>query len=102
MQYAYNFYGTELNVSTGVFRTQSNIYGGASLQKSQKNFVADARLGSKDISGLGFTVKKVYRSRYLSDIVKFNLKTCHCVLVFPINKTHFGLTKRVYQVFCYC
>ena len=31
IQYACNFYGTDLNVCRGVFRTLSNIYGGASL-----------------------------------------------------------------------
>ena len=74
IQYAYNFYGTDLNVCRGVFRAQSNIYVGASLQKLQKSFTVDALLGSKYISGIGFTVEKVYRSHYLSDIVKVNLK----------------------------
>ena len=60
IQYAYNFYGTDLNVCRGVFRTRSNIYGGASLRKSQKSFIVDARLGSKYVSGIGFTVEKVY------------------------------------------
>ena len=32
--HAYNFYGSDLNVYRGVFKTQSNIYGGASLRKS--------------------------------------------------------------------
>ena len=45
----------------------------------KKKFILDARL--------------VYRSYYLSDIVKVNFK-CHCVLVSPINKTHFALTKK--------
>ena len=38
IQYAYNFYGNDLheNVCRGVFRTQSDIYGGAYLQKSRK------------------------------------------------------------------
>ena len=35
IHYAYNFYGTNLNVCTGTFRTQSNIYDGAFLQKLQ-------------------------------------------------------------------
>ena len=74
IQYAYNFYGTDLNVWRGILRTQPNIYGGASLRKSQKSFIVDARLGSKYVSGIGFTVEKVYRSHYLSDIVKVNLK----------------------------
>ena len=74
IQYAYNFYGTDLNVCRGVFRTRSNIYGGASLRKSQKSFIVDARLGSKYVSGIGFTVEKVYRSHYLSDIVKVDFK----------------------------
>ena len=30
----------------------------------------DAWLGSKHVSGKGFTVEKVYRSHYLSDIVE--------------------------------
>ena len=53
MQYAYNFYGKDLhvNVCRGVFRTQSNIHGGPSLQKSQESFIVD----------VCFTVEKVYR-----------------------------------------
>ena len=63
IQYAYNFYGTDLyvNVCRGVFRTQSNIYGGASLQKSLESFIVDVQLGSKYASGICFTVEKVYR-----------------------------------------
>ena len=63
IQYAYNFYGTDLyvNVCRGVFRTHSNIYGGASLQKSPESFIVDVRRGSKYVSGIGFTVEKVYR-----------------------------------------
>ena len=40
-QYTCNFYGTDLcvNVCKGVFRTYSNIYGRASLQKSQESFI---------------------------------------------------------------
>ena len=81
IQYAYNFYGTDLNVCRGVFRTQSNIYGGASLRKSQKTFIIGALLGSKYFSGIGLTVEKVYRKHYLSDIVKvdfrnFSLRSC--------------------------
>ena len=80
IQYAYNLYGTDLNVCRGVFRTKSNIYDEAFLQKSQKSFIVDARL--------------VSRSQFLSDIAKVNLKICHCVLASPINKTHFALTKK--------
>ena len=63
IQYAYNFYGTNLyvNVCRDVFRTYSNIYGGASLQESQDSFIVDVRLGSKYASGIGFTTEKVYR-----------------------------------------
>ena len=74
IQYAYNFYGTDLNVWRGVFRTQSNIYGGASLRKSQKSFIVDTRLGPKYVSGIGFTVEKFYRNHFLSDIVKVDFK----------------------------
>ena len=65
IQYVYNFYVTDPNLC---------IYGGASLRKSQKSFIVDARLGSKYVSGIGFTVEKVYRSHYLSDIVKVDFK----------------------------
>ena len=63
IQYAYNFYGTDpyVNVCRGVFRTQSNIYGGASLQKSLESFIVNVQLGCKYASGIGFTVEKVYR-----------------------------------------
>ena len=63
IQYAYNFYGTDLhvNVCRGVFRTKWNIYGGAFLQKSQESFIVDVLLGSKYASGTGVTVEKVYR-----------------------------------------
>ena len=74
IQYAYNFYGTDLNVWRGILRTQPNIYGGASLRKSQKSFIVDARLGSKYVSGIGFTVEKVYRSHYLPDTVEVDFK----------------------------
>ena len=55
IQYGYNFYGTDLyvNVCRGLFRTESNIYGGTSLQKSQKHFIVDVRLGSKYASNIG-------------------------------------------------
>ena len=52
----------EYRISNIVFRTQSNIYGGASLRKSQKSFIVNAWLVSKYVSGIGFTVEKVYRS----------------------------------------
>ena len=42
-------------------RTQSNIYGGVSLQKSQKSFIVDVWPGSKYASGKGFTVEKGFR-----------------------------------------
>ena len=57
IQYAYNFYETDLNICRGVFRAQSNIYGRASLRKSQKSFIVDTRLGSKYVSGKSFTVE---------------------------------------------
>ena len=41
--------------------------------KNYKKLV-DARLGSKYVSGIAFTVEKVYRSHYLSDIVKVDFK----------------------------
>ena len=86
--------GTDLNVCRGVFRTQTNIYGGGSLRKSQKSVIVDVRLGSKYVSSIGFTIENVYRSQYLFHITNSTLKICHCALVSPI-KTHFGLTKKV-------
>ena len=49
IQCAHNFNGTDLhvNVCSGVFRNQSNIYGEDFLRKSQKTFIVDVRLGSK-------------------------------------------------------
>ena len=46
IKYVCNFYGTDLyppecNVCKDVFRTQSNIYDGVSLRKSQKSFIVD-------------------------------------------------------------
>ena len=41
IQYAYNFYGTDLSVCRGIFRTQSNIYGGGFFRKLQKSFNVD-------------------------------------------------------------
>ena len=63
IQYAYIFYGNDLhvNVFRDVFRTQSNIYGGAFWRKSQESFIVDVRLGFKYTSDIGFTVEKVYR-----------------------------------------
>ena len=84
-----------MNVYRGVLRTQSNNYDGTPLPKPQKGFIAGARLGSKYVFGIGFTVKKVYRSHYSSDKVKVDFKNFHCVLVSPINKTHLGLMKKV-------
>ena len=49
------------DVCRAAFRTQSNIYSGASLQKSQKSSIIDILLGSKCASAVSFTVEKVYR-----------------------------------------
>ena len=73
--------GTDLNVCRGVFRTQTNIYGGASLRKSQKSVIVDVWLGSKYVSSIDFTIENVYRSHYLFDITNSTSKICHCVLV---------------------
>ena len=43
------------------FRTHSSSYGGAPLQNLQESFIVDVRLGSKYASGIGFTIKKLYR-----------------------------------------
>ena len=97
IQYAYNIYGTELYLDgcRGVFRTQQNICGWASLQKSQENFAVDFRLASKYVSGIGFTVERFTENQYLSDMVKVDFenlsKICHCLFVYRINKKYVGL-----------
>ena len=85
--------GTDLNVCRGVFRTQTNIYGGGSLRKSQKSVIVDVRLGSKYVSSIDFTIENVYRSPYLFDITNSTSKICHCVLVEGVICS---------QVFCCC
>ena len=72
IQHVFNFYGTDLyvNVCRGIFRKQSNIYGGASLRKSRKFFIVDVLPGSKYTSGIGFTLEKVYKM----SICHFGLK----------------------------
>ena len=95
IQYAYNFYGTDLNVCRDVYRTQSNIYGGASLRKSLKSLLSmlDWVLNTSLVQVLQHkTIIEV--TIYLTQS-KSNSKNCHCVLVSPINKTHLGLIKRV-------
>ena len=44
------------------------------FEKLQKSFIVDAWLGSKYVSGIGFTILKVYRSYYLSDIAKVDVE----------------------------
>ena len=63
IQYVYSLYRTHLyvDVCRAAFRTQSNIYSGASLQKSPKSFIVDILLGSKSAFAVSFTVEKVYR-----------------------------------------
>ena len=75
-----------VNICRGVFITQLNIYGGTSLQKSQKSFNVDAQLGSKYVSGIGFRVEQVYRMSIFICYKKVS-KICHCVLVPSVNKT---------------
>ena len=50
-----------VNICRGLFRSQSNIYGGTSLRKPHKGFVVAVQLGSKYVAGIGFAVEKVYR-----------------------------------------
>ena len=45
----------------GVFRTHSNIYGGASLWESRESFIVDVLPVSICSSGIIFTVENVYR-----------------------------------------
>ena len=74
IQYACNFYGTDLyvNVCRGVFRIQQNINAGTSLWKSQKNSIAVVRLGSKYASGIILQWKRFTKCPYLSNIATVN------------------------------
>ena len=70
-----------VNVCRGVFRTQSNIFGGAYLQKSQESFIVDVWLGSKYASLVGFTAEEVYRMPIFiwygqSRLQKFAMPSC--------------------------
>ena len=105
IQYAYNFYGTDLNVCRDVFRTQLDIYGGTFLRKSKKSFIVDALLGSEYVSSIGFAVEKVYRSHHLSDIVKFDFKNLSLRSCFFNWRNTFWVNEEVVtcsQVFCCC
>ena len=99
IHYAYNFYGTDVYVSVcrDVFRTQQNICGGDSLRKLQKSFIVDVRMGSKYVSGITFTVRKVTECQYLSDIVNVTfvrvIEKFVIDLLSLINKKHVGLRK---------
>ena len=95
IQYAYNFYGTDLhvNICRGVFRTYSNIYGGASLQKSQETFIVVFRLGSKYTSGIGFTIDKVCRISIFIWYDQDRLQKFFIAYLFlELIKEHVGLT----------
>ena len=87
--------GLYINVCSGVFRTQSNIYGGASLQKSQESFIVDVGLGSNYASGIGFTVENVHTMPIFIYLVwsKSTSKIYHCLLVSWVNKKLLGLTR---------
>ena len=63
IQYVYSLYGTHLyvDVCRAAFRTQSNTYSGASLQKSPRSFIVGVILGYKYASIVSFTVEKVYK-----------------------------------------
>ena len=94
IQYAYNFYGTDLrvNICRGVFRT-SNIYGEASLQKSQETFIVVFRLGSKYTSGIGFTIDKVCRISIFIWYDQSRLQKFFIAYLFlELIKEHVGLT----------
>ena len=43
-------------------------------ENHKKNFIVDAGLCSKYVSGIGFTVEKIYRSHCLSDTIKVDFK----------------------------
>ena len=87
---AYNFYETGLcvNVCWCVFKTQANIYGEASFQRSQKRFILD-------VQRKGFTIENLTECQYLSDIVKVYFKIGHWILDSRINKKDVSFTKKV-------
>ena len=83
-----------VNVFRGLFRTHSNIYDGASLRNHTKSCIVQM-LNCFHIRGIGFTVGKVYKSRYLSGMIKVDFKNLSLRFGTQINKTHFGLIKKV-------
>ena len=96
---AHNFYGTDLyvNVCSGVYRAQSNIYGVASLRKLQKDFIVDVWLGlNRYGSGIGFSVEKVYRMSIFIWYSQSWLQKFVIVFLFlELIKYHVRLTKKV-------
>ena len=91
----YNFYGTDLNVCRGVFRTQSKIYDGAFLRKSQKSFIVEL-----DWVLNTSLIQVLQQNRFIEATIyliqsKPTSKIFHCALIYPINKTHFGLKKKM-------
>ena len=84
-------------VCRGAFRAQQNICGGASLKILQKDFIIDVQMGSKYVSGITFTVEKVYRMSIVIEkfLYQSHWKICHWLLASWINKIHAGLTKEV-------
>ena len=83
-----------VNVFRGLFRTQSNIYDGASLRNHTKSCIVQM-LDCFHIRGIAFTVEKVYKSHYLADMIKVDFKNLSLRFGSQINKTHFGLIKKV-------
>ena len=75
IQYAYNFYWTDLyvNIYKGVFRTQSNIYGGAPLRKFQESFTVDVRMVLNTPLVKILQEKRFTECHYLSSMVKVDL-----------------------------
>ena len=92
IQYAYNFYGTGLNVYRGVFRTHLTIYGGASFINHKK-----ALLQVLDWV-LNTSLVQILQNKRLIEVTIYLIQStsniCHCAFVSPVNKTHFGLKRR--------
>ena len=91
----YNFCGADPhgNVPRGVFRTQSNIYDGASVWKLQKSFIVDVQLRSKYAFGISSTIGKIYRMSMLIEQRKSTLSSKKIVIDFLVLE----LTKNISQ-----
>ena len=97
----YNFYGTDLNVWRGVFRTSRTSMMELFYESHKK-----ALLQMLDWVLNTSLVQVLQQKRFIEATIyliqpKSTSKIFHCALISPINKTHFGLKKKMLFVLRY-